>query len=85
MEIVNRSSEAPIATSKFAVPRRRADVVRRSRLNSHIDAAIGGSFLYTLNSGAHSISGFAIRTDGSLEPVGETAGLPAGANGLVAR
>ena len=42
MEIVNRSSEAPIATSKFAVPRRRADVVRRSRLNSHIDAAIGG-------------------------------------------
>ncbi|MHB8684295.1 MAG: tetratricopeptide repeat protein, partial [Dehalococcoidia bacterium] len=29
------------ATSKFAVPRRRADVVRRPRLNALIDAAIG--------------------------------------------
>ncbi len=42
MEIVNRSSETPIATSKFAVPRRRQDVVRRPRLNAQIDAAIGG-------------------------------------------
>lgn len=31
-----------IATSKFAVPRRRPDVVRRPRLNALIDAAIGG-------------------------------------------
>ena len=31
-----------VATSKFAVPRRRPDVVRRSRLNTLIDAAIGG-------------------------------------------
>ena len=42
MEIVNRSSAGPVATSKFVVPRRRADVVRRPRLNSHIDAAVGG-------------------------------------------
>lgn len=42
MEIVNRSSAAPVATSKFAIPRRRPDVVRRPRLNSHIDAAVGG-------------------------------------------
>ena len=31
-----------VATSKFAVPRRRDDVVRRPRLNSFIDAAVGG-------------------------------------------
>ncbi|MBI5285725.1 MAG: tetratricopeptide repeat protein [Chloroflexi bacterium] len=33
---------AGVATSKFAVPRRRADVVRRPRLNALIDTAIGG-------------------------------------------
>ncbi len=33
---------ASIATSKFAVPRRRPDVVRRARLNSLVDAAVGG-------------------------------------------
>jgi ATP/maltotriose-dependent transcriptional regulator MalT/DNA-binding SARP family transcriptional activator len=31
-----------VATSKFAVPRRRPDVVRRPRLNALIDRAIGG-------------------------------------------
>ena len=31
-----------VATSKFAVPRRRPDVVRRPRLNALIDSAIGG-------------------------------------------
>ncbi len=31
-----------VATSKFAVPRRRPDVVRRPRLNAFIDAAVGG-------------------------------------------
>ena len=31
-----------VATSKFAVPRRRDDVVRRPRLNAFIDAAVGG-------------------------------------------
>lgn len=30
-----------VATSKFAVPKRRGDVVRRPRLNSFVDAAIG--------------------------------------------
>lgn len=49
-----------------------------------IDAAIGGSFLYTLNSGGHSLSGFQVGPDGRLTGVGETTGLPAGANGLVA-
>ena len=32
----------PVATSKFAIPRRRPDIVRRSRLNAFIDAAVGG-------------------------------------------
>jgi ATP/maltotriose-dependent transcriptional regulator MalT/DNA-binding SARP family transcriptional activator len=31
-----------VATSKFAVPRRRDDIVRRPRLNGFIDAAVGG-------------------------------------------
>jgi len=31
-----------VATSKFAVPRRRPDVLRRARLNAFLDAAIGG-------------------------------------------
>ncbi len=31
-----------VATSKFAVPRRREDIVRRARLNAFIDASIGG-------------------------------------------
>lgn len=31
-----------VATSKFAVPRRREDIVRRPRLNGFIDAAVGG-------------------------------------------
>jgi ATP/maltotriose-dependent transcriptional regulator MalT/DNA-binding SARP family transcriptional activator len=33
---------ASVATSKFAVPRRRPDIVRRPRLNAFIDAAVGG-------------------------------------------
>ncbi len=32
---------AEVATSKFAVPRRRADVVRRPRLNAFLDASVG--------------------------------------------
>lgn len=31
-----------VATSKFAVPRRRPDLVRRARLNAFIDTAVGG-------------------------------------------
>lgn len=51
-----------------------------------IDLSItrNGRYLYTLNAGAHSISAFAIASDGSLEHLGETTGLPAGANGLAA-
>ncbi len=52
-----------------------------------IDADISrnGRFLYTLNSRANAISAFRIGSDGSLTHLGDTAGLPAGANGLVAR
>lgn len=52
-----------------------------------IDAAITGNgrYLYTLNSGASGISAFRIHADGSLEHLEDTAGLPAGANGLAAR
>ncbi|HEY7802423.1 MAG TPA: hypothetical protein VIE40_07095, partial [Dehalococcoidia bacterium] len=32
---------AAVATSKCTVPRRRADVVRRPRLNALLDAAVG--------------------------------------------
>lgn len=51
-----------------------------------IDANISrnGRYLYTLNSGSGSIGAFRIGADGSLTTLGETAGLPAGANGLVA-
>ena len=35
------AGNAGVATSKFAVPRRRPDIVRRPRLNSFIDASIG--------------------------------------------
>ncbi len=35
-------SAGGVATSKFAVPRRRDDIVRRPRLNAFIDAAVGG-------------------------------------------
>lgn len=46
-----------------------------------------GRFLYVLTSGGAAIAGYTIETDGSLEaiPGGMVAGLPAGANGLVAR
>ncbi len=36
------AADAGVAGSKFVVPRRRADVVRRPRLNGFIDAAVGG-------------------------------------------
>jgi 6-phosphogluconolactonase (cycloisomerase 2 family) len=51
-----------------------------------IDANISrnGRYLYTLNSGSGSIGAFRIGADGSLTTLGETAGLPVGANGLVA-
>jgi 6-phosphogluconolactonase (cycloisomerase 2 family) len=43
-----------------------------------------GRYLYTLNAGAHSLSAFEIGSDGSLTHLGDTGGLPAGANGLAA-
>ena len=42
-------------------------------------------YLYTLNSGAHGISVFAVHADGSLAPQSGVSGLPASAVGLAAR
>ncbi len=53
-----------------------------------IDMGIGGEgrFLYTLNSGARTISAFNIEVDGSLGPIATPyGGLPATANGLAVR
>jgi 6-phosphogluconolactonase (cycloisomerase 2 family) len=52
-----------------------------------IDLALtkNSRFLYSLNSRTGSISGFQVANDGGLEPIPGVAGLPAGANGLVAR
>ena len=42
-------------------------------------------FLYNLNSGSHTITGFRVNViDGSLTPVTTVGGLPVGANGLAA-
>ena len=50
-----------------------------------MDVSVNGRFLYTLNGAGGSISAFRIEADGDLDPLGATPGLPAGANGLVAR
>lgn len=52
-----------------------------------IDMAItpAGLFLYSLNSGNQTISGFRIRQDGSLAALQTTGDLPVGANGLAVR
>jgi hypothetical protein len=42
-------------------------------------------FLYVLNSGNGTISGFRVQASGSLTPVISAAGLPAGAAGIAAR
>ena len=41
-------------------------------------------FLYSLNSGDGTVSGFRVRADGSLTPIGGATGLPDGATGLAA-
>lgn len=52
-----------------------------------IDAALSTNdqFLFTLNSGSNTITGFHVGDEGNLTPVSMVPGLPAGANGLVAR
>jgi hypothetical protein len=42
-------------------------------------------FLYSLNSGDGTISGFRVKLDGGLAPIGGTSGLPTVATGLAAR
>jgi 6-phosphogluconolactonase len=46
--------------------------------------SVDGRFLYALDADAQRIFGFAIRSHGSLDPAGSTAGLPATAAGLAA-
>ena len=48
------------------------------------DVSRNGRYLYTLNSGSGSVGAYRIEADGSLIALGESSGLPAGANGLVA-
>lgn len=52
-----------------------------------IDVVItdSGRFLYSLNSGTHTIGSFRIQSDGSLTSLPFAAGLPVGANGLASR
>jgi 6-phosphogluconolactonase len=54
--------------------------------SSPSDAALssGSRFLYVLEAGTHELSGFRVRADGGLQPVGAIGGLPTGAAGLVA-
>ncbi len=51
-----------------------------------LDMAISGNgrFLYVLLAGTNSIGAYRIHNDGSLTPVGDLNGLPAGLNGLAA-
>ena len=44
-----------------------------------------GRFLYTLNSGSNTITGFRVSPDGGLTPLPGALGVPAGANGLASR
>jgi 6-phosphogluconolactonase (cycloisomerase 2 family) len=55
--------------------------------SSPIDLALtrDGRFLYALNGGSNTITGYRVRANGSLAPVELMAGLPAGTNGLAAR
>jgi 6-phosphogluconolactonase (cycloisomerase 2 family) len=52
-----------------------------------IDLALSrdGRFLYSLNSGNGTLSGFHVAADGRLLSIGTVEGIPGGANGLVAR
>ena len=44
-----------------------------------------GRFLYSLNSGSHTISAFQVNGQGALTPVATVDGIPTAANGLVVR
>jgi 6-phosphogluconolactonase (cycloisomerase 2 family) len=52
-----------------------------------IDLALSrdSRFLYSLNSGSHSVSAFRVRADGSLQNLPGLSGIPAAANGLAAQ
>ena len=52
-----------------------------------IDMALSRAsrFLYSLNSGDGSISGFRVEADGDLAAIGGAAGLPSSSTGLVAK
>lgn len=50
-----------------------------------MDLSDDGRFLYTLDIGTDTITAFRVQPDGSLQHAGQFAGVPDGANGLVAR
>jgi 6-phosphogluconolactonase (cycloisomerase 2 family) len=47
--------------------------------------SVGGEFLYSLNFGNGTITGFSVADDGSLGSIGSVSGLPTSVAGLVAR
>jgi 6-phosphogluconolactonase (cycloisomerase 2 family) len=52
--------------------------------SSPIDAgtSVDGQYLYVLNGATHNVTGFAIQSDGTLQPLGTFEGLPAGSAGI---
>ena len=55
--------------------------------SSPIDMAFsnGSEFLYSLNGGTNTITGYRTMEDDSLQPVETESGIPARSNGLAAR
>lgn len=62
----------------------RTGVTGPGSLPLDVDFSRNGRYLYVLNAGTHTISGFAFSPDGSLSSVETEGGLPAGAAGIVA-
>ena len=64
-----------------------SDGVTGTTMAGPIDLALtrNDQFLYSLDSGGGTITAFRVNADGGLTAIGGASGLPAGANGLVAR
>jgi 6-phosphogluconolactonase (cycloisomerase 2 family) len=50
-----------------------------------VDLSSDARFLYNLNAGSGTVTGFSVRTDGGLDPIDMESGVPLSATGLVAR